>query len=238
MPSERYYIDHALNAGDLVAVKDHEMQHLVKVMRTQIGEEVELVNGRGVLAHAMLESISKSEAKLSVQSRTDSKEDIPLIMAQALPRINRLDNLLEKCTELGATEFWLFPGERSERKELTDHQLERLQAVCIAAMKQCGRLFLPKIVMKEKLSQWEKTPYPLLFGDVSENASVLSGQFKKGVIFATGPESGFTEHEMDQLQRLGGQGVKLNKHILRTDTAAIAACAFISWLTLKGSAKA
>ena len=126
------------------------------------------------------------------------------------------------------TQIWLFPGEQSERKQLSENQLERVKGILIAAMKQCGALWLPQLVEKPRLRDWPAFPYPAFFGDISPAAPYLSESWKRdkpkdGVLFLVGPESGFSTKEEDCLLRLEAQGVKLHSHILRTDTAALAA---------------
>ena len=189
MPAERYYIDQALQPGKQLSFEDQEFRHLAQVMRTKSGESIELVNGKGVLADATVDQISKKHAIVHVESiQKQSKPTMPVVLAQAIPRINRLDFILEKGTELGMTELWLFPGKHSERKDLTEHQLERMRGLAIAAMKQCGRLWLPQIVVKPPLKEWKSLDLPSYFGDLSSEAplfsKVLAGfTLEKGILF-------------------------------------------------------
>ena len=233
MAIERYYTDSDLKEGTPVTLGAQEFHHLTHVMRARSGDLVELINGRGTLAQARLDKIEKKEASLSVESAQHFPSNEPhLILAQGLPRSNRLDFILEKGTELGVSEIWLFPGEKSERQELSPNQEERAQLLLIAATKQCGRLWLPKLALKPKLKKWESLPGQAFFGDVSQKAPWLSSQIPdvraKEIIFFVGPESGFTPQEEEKLKELGAMGVKLHFNILRTDTAAIAALCLLS----------
>ncbi len=227
MPSERYFADASLTEGAEIVLVDAESRHLVSVMRTAQGETVELINGRGELAQARLEAIGKKSATLRVLSVTrDSAPVEPVILAQAVPRSNRLDTILEKGTELGATEFWLFPGGRSERQEFSANQEQRMQGILVAAIKQCGRLHLPKIEVKPPLRKWTDLPCKGYYGAVDPAAppfASVENAGDGGCIFFVGPEAGLTDHEEEKLRELGAQGVKLHSNILRTDTAGIAA---------------
>lgn len=224
MPIDRYFIDAPLEGS--VAIRDTEFHHMARVARLKVGERVELVNGKGALAVAELVEMEKREAWLSVVSVEQTPPPGRAhILAQAIPRLNRLDTIIEKATELGATEIWLFPGELSERKELTEHQLERLRAITVAALKQSGRLWLPKLEVKQTIQKWEKVACPCYFGDPEgKSFESVSGD----ALFLIGPESGLTDSEEKKLQQLLFQGVRLNPHILRTDTAAILAVGFLS----------
>jgi 16S rRNA (uracil1498-N3)-methyltransferase len=232
MPVERFFVDSPLKKGNNLALEGTELHHLAHVMRLKAGDSVELVNGCGELAEAQLVSLNKRQAQLTVLAVKKVPPAVPeIILAQAIPRINRLDFIIEKGTELGMTQIWLFPGRLSERKELTAHQMERLRAVAIAAMKQCGRLYLPEIVLKPPLQQWKELSQRVFFGDVDPAAQLFKlgrDEVTQGVLFFVGPESGFTEEEIGQLKKLHAQGVSLHPHILRTDTAALCALSLIS----------
>ncbi|MFQ5729035.1 MAG: RsmE family RNA methyltransferase, partial [Waddliaceae bacterium] len=227
MPADRFFYAFLLTPNQEVQLESKEFHHLKNVTRTKQGAVVELVNGQGQLASAILKKIGKNNALLQVNNVDKSPKPLhPLILAQAIPRIHRLDFILEKGTELGLTEFWLFPGHHSERKKLTEHQIRRLRALTIAAMKQCGRLYLPTISIKPPLSDWGSPQLPAFFGDLSPNAPPLfhawqQSPLKNEVLFFIGPESGFSDEEECTLRNFGATGVKLHQNILRTDTAAL-----------------
>lgn len=236
MPAERYYIDQLFADGETHELKDAEFHHLAHVMRTRKGEQVELVNGRGALAQAVVLNVGKDKAALVIESTKQiAEKKCNLVLAQALPKQNRLDFILEKGTELGVDSFWLFPGCTSVKKEFYPNQMERARLLTIAAMKQCGRLTLPTLEVKPPLERWTAlNDYAPFFGDVDPKAPLFGEAWKtsvpdsKPVLFITGPESGFTEKEIEILGTLKAKGVKLHPNILRTDTASIMALSLIS----------
>ncbi len=233
MPAERYYIETDLLSDDIISIEGVEFHHLTNVMRSKVGESLEIINGKGTLAFAVIKQLEKKKAIVVINKTIHvPKQEHQIILLQALPRLNRLDFIVEKGTELGMTELWLFPGERSERKELSKSQLERVQSLTIAASKQCGRLHLPKIIIQPALSKWTAFDYPLYFGDLNEKAPLLIDEMAKNseqhIAFCTGPEAGFGINEIQLLEKLGAKGVKLHSNILRTDTASIMALSLIS----------
>jgi 16S rRNA (uracil1498-N3)-methyltransferase len=231
MPQERYYIDSALQKGELVQLSGSEMQHMMRVMRTRVGDQVELINGKGILAQARLKDADKHAAHLEITSLYEEKQkNNSLILCQGMPRVNKLDFIIEKATELGVTEFRLFPAKRSEKKDLSVNQSERINTLIISAIKQSGRLFIPTVTLIDPIDKWSKPKETLLFGDLDPNAISITQKLKdlKEVIFVTGPESGLTSEEEYTLKSLGGIGVKINSHILRTETASIAAVAILA----------
>lgn len=232
MPDYRFYLESPLTEEDLT-IEGEEAHHLLHVMRARSGDTIELVNGKGALAEARVESCGKRDVHVHVTTiHRASPPSFPLIIAQAMPRFNRLDTLLEKGTELGMSELWLFSGDRSEKAELSDSQKERAHKIMVAALKQCGRLYLPEIRLLPPLKKWTETAYPLYFGTLEEGVPTLLKAWKpaKGAIFAVGPEKGFSLEELQLLKQLGGTGVTLHPNILRTETAPLAALSIMSQL--------
>lgn len=237
MPVERYFVEEPLQQGEQKWLLDTEFHHLAHVMRMRKGDEIELVNGQGALAQATIAEIRKDRALLEVATLTVAQARTPLlVLAQAFPKLNRLDFILEKGTELGVDEFWFFPGQQSIKKEITDNQLERFQALTIAAMKQCGRLFLPKVMVKPPIKKWTSLIGSAFFGDTEEGVPSFfqawqQASLQSPVIFCVGPESGWSKEEIEMLKKMGAQGVKLHSNVLRTDTASLVALSLIEhWL--------
>lgn len=223
MPHDRFYIDAPLKEKETLSLEGEEFNHLFRVMRKREGEGVELINGKGFLASARIESLNKLYAELFVIKTKETKPALPsLILVQALPKLSHLELIIQKATELGVSTFYLYPSTLSEKKELSQNQKKRLQQILIGAMKQCGRLDLPEI--KWGFPKLEGNVY---YGDLTEKAPPLS---KVGDLPATliiGPEKGFTQEELKSLRKQG-QGVSLGPYILRSETAALAGLAILA----------
>lgn len=227
MPVDRFFSDAEFSTNSEAILEEQEFHHLVNVLRCRVGESIELVNGRNQLASATIQKIEKRKAILKINA-VEKKDPSPiLILAQATPRFNRLEFILEKGTELGATEFWLFPGQLSEKVEFSANQVQRMHLIVISAMKQCGRLDLPKIVYKPPLLDWDGTLYPIIYGATSPSAPSLALSFPP-LIVLVGPEKGLSNSEITHLEKLKAKGYRLNPNILRTDTAALAFLSIIS----------
>jgi 16S rRNA (uracil1498-N3)-methyltransferase len=239
MPAERYFIDADLRPHQHQELAGSEFHHLAHVMRTRKGDSIEIVNGRGALAQAIVHDLAKDKVWLQIEEvYQEPPSSNRLILAQALSKQNRLDVILEKGTELGVDCFWLFPGHHSAKKECYPSQLERAYAMTIAAMKQCGRLYLPSIIIKPAIDEWnELAQSSAFFGDLDPIAPLFEVAWKKlnppsyPAIFITGPEGGFSQQETNLLKKQGAIGVKLHANILRTETASILALSLLShWM--------
>lgn len=239
MPHDRFYTSQTFVNDATLTLTDDEAHHLGRVMRIRVGERIELINGSGQLGQALVEQVEKRQVLLHLQEVINTPPpQHQIILAQALPRINRLDTIVEKGTELGITHLWLFPGQRSEKDELSTNQLQRVHALTISALKQCGRLYLPKIELKPPLAKWDFLPCPSFFGDLNEGAppflKAWSAAPDKDILFVVGPESGLTPEEIKRLKTLGATGVRLHQNILRTDTAPLVALSLIAHQQLCG----
>ena len=224
MPIERFYVDADLATGATVELSGAELHHLAHVIRLRPPKEAELVNGRGALATAQLLRLDTKKAVLQILHATHTPPPPPAItLVISMPRFSKLEWIIEKGTELGADAFFLFPSDCSENK------LERLRHLTIAALKQSGRLFLPSIQLYPNLKSCLQGDYPLYFGDTRPSAPLLLQTHPKPpLLFATGPEEGFTTEEIAILQAKGAIGVKLHKNILRAETAPLAALAVLA----------
>jgi len=230
MPSERFFYDKPLREKKTLTIEGEEAQHL-RVMRVNIGDEIEVINGKGQLAKASVIEFHKGKVDLLATQVFDSPlREESLILCLALPRFNRLEWVIEKGAELGVSAFWVFPGDLSEKKELSEPQSVRLRHLLIAAIKQCGRLDLPAITLKEPLAKWVRPQGTSLFGDTDPKAPRIATPYPHPIYFFSGPEKGFSQKELDLFHRWEAKGVSLHRNILRADTAPIAAAAILSTL--------
>lgn len=211
MPADRFYCRGSLTPGTIVTLEETEELHMRRVMRKKAGDIIELFNGNGILVEAQL-----LDSSLKVTKVLKEEKRPPLLtIAQAYIAPNKLDWLTEKCQELGAGALWLFPGDQSDKKTLSDSLLKRLKTLAINAAKQSGRLFLMDITIKPPLKEWP--PYEnLYFGSPKENAPRCS-ELPPDSIFVVGPERGFSAKE----EALLTKDVSLSPYTLRTETAAL-----------------
>src|SRR3990167_8777843 len=203
----RFFTPSKLTLKTPVALDDEELHHLKKVLRVKPGDKIELVNGKGDLGFAIYDD---PITLLSLQSAEKTLKLTALI--QAIPEKTHLEFILEKGTELGITEFHLFPAERSKLKELSPSTLARMNKILISALKQSKRLFLPTLHLHPKLPDlnlklYLASPQGKPFTPSPESSG-----------FIVGPESGFTPKEIDLFQnRYKAIPTKLSDNILRAE---------------------
>ncbi len=216
MPHNRFY--HPDLSPLQITLTGDEHSHLFKVMRAHEGTTLELIDGKGSLALGTVLTIDKKSAQIALSKKQHHNPPSETTLAQSLIKQPKLELVIEKCTELGITDFHLFPAEKSERDHLSDNNLLRLHNIIIAATKQCGRLYLPTIHIHSKIPLLKDAAYATLKG----NPPHLLSTNVKGLYI--GPEAGWSAHEEKQLQ---AKPVTLHSLTLRSETAAIVACSFI-----------
>ena len=163
-----------------------------------------------------------------------------ITICQALPKGDRIDLILQKCTELGAHDFRLFGGCRSVAKVREDQlkgKLERWNRITSEAARQCGRIDAPRVSwQQDALDAAGSSDHQLrliLWEDEREHSlkQALSAQEKPAsVVVAIGPEGGFDPLEVRHFSQHGFQPVSLGSRILRTETAGIAILAIMQYM--------
>lgn len=212
-------------------------------MRGTVGTSLELVNGRGEYGKAQAIAILKQKGKEQVRVLVEAiehgpKSAVKIHLIVAILRAQRLDDILEKGTELGMHQLSFYPAMRSEKVSFSPAQQQRMERILIAAMKQCGRFDLPTLSLLPPIAKWQADEFgcATYYGDLRSSAPAffraLDTELPPKIAFVTGPEAGFTETELDQLAQLHFQGVRLATHTLRAQTAPLAALSLLSQLAL------
>lgn len=220
MPQNRYFSPVSMKDGDHLFLRDEEHHYLRQVMRQRVGETIDLINGKGTLASGKIVSIEKNEtevALISVIEQTPPAFSLRLVLGFLKP--SHFEYACEKATELGVTSFCFFPAKLSEKREISEQYLKRLQNITLSATKQCGRLFLPSIVVKERLQECLDDSL-MLFGDLEASIPIKSLELSSSISLVIGPESGFSDQERMLLLQKGAKGVLLHQNTLRAETAA------------------
>lgn len=214
-----------------------ESNHLSRVLRLSVGAAVELFDGNGTLAQGTVEQIQRNQVTVRVtqSTHTPPRDAGKIILGVSYAKGQRFDWLVEKCTELGADHIAAVQFDRTVKLG-NDKALQRLSKITIAAAKQCGRVFLPKLTGPAKLTETVEAlrlEYPRntwIYGspDGGPLAETMNSPNAPGRIVFIGPEGGFTEAETDYFRSLGASAVSINENILRVETAAVAFCALLS----------
>lgn len=218
--------------------------HMVRVLRLGPGDSVQLADDKGMVHFGTINQVAKEWVAVKIVSSclaAESESAVPRItICQALPKGDKIDLILQKGTELGAHDFWLFGGRRSVAKvrdDQLDGKLERWNRIVSEAARQCGRIDVPEVSWRPsaveaandtgqelRLILWEGEK------DISLKEVLSVGGKPASVIVAIGPEGGFDPLEVRHFSQHGFQPVSLGSRILRTETASIAILAIIQYI--------
>lgn len=218
--------------------------HMVRVLRLETGDSVQLTDEKGMVHFGTINQVDKEWVTIKITSsspaiQTDSSAP-HITICQALPKGDKIDLILQKGTELGAHDFWLFGGRRSIAKIRADQQnskLERWNRITAEAARQCGRPDIPEVTWRpgavEAANDSGQGLRLILWEGEREHAlkDVLSAVGKpSSVTVAIGPEGGFDPLEVRHFTQHGFQPVSLGSRILRTETASIAILAVMQYI--------
>jgi len=237
----RLFTPQALEPGAEVRMEEKASHYLGRVLRVASGQGVVLFNGDGHEYACEVLRPARSGFVLRVDSRLPGLPEppVPVTVAQALSRGERMDQTLQKCTELGASAFQLLHTERVEvrlRGDKLDKRMAHWRGVLVAACEQCGRSRVPVLLDPLPLDEWllaEHDAVRLVLDPEAERSLAVVGAELGGapaVELLVGPEGGLSEAEMARIGARGVRRARLGPRILRTETAAPAALALLQGL--------
>ena len=227
-----FYTPHLTTDDKNLLISGEEHHHISHVFRRKVGDEILLTSGKGLLANSRISSISKKTLEVEILEITQQKYSKPE-MAVAFPLLkNKHDFLIvEKLTELGVKEFFPIITERTVRKPSGNTE-NKFEKIAVAAIKQCDNAFLPVInkctEIKELVQNLKDKNYisavALEFGQHKLISEIAKGS-EQSICLIIGPEGGFTKKEAEFFMENSVVSFTLGNHILRAETAAIAAAA-------------
>ena len=221
-------------------LSEEESAHCVRVLRYDRGDEILLTDGRGTTYHARIINPHPRHCEFEVlsQEKQEKTHNIYLHVAIAPTKnIERLEWMVEKCTEIGVDEITPLLCRFSERKNL---RIDRLEKIILSAAKQSLTPYLPKLneltdfatLMQEygKEAKGERREARGLDKYIAhcykDEKRELKDALQKGrdVLILIGPEGDFSEQEVERAIKEGFVPVGLGRSRLRTETAGVVAC--------------
>jgi 16S rRNA (uracil1498-N3)-methyltransferase len=227
----RFYCAHPLSVGAIIALPDHVAHH-VQVLRLAAGDRITLFNGEGGEYTATLTAIEKKRASAEVKTFSPREVELPyaITLAQALPETSKMDWIIEKAVELGATAIQPLAAQRCVVRlsdERAARKLAHWHGIIVAASEQCGRNRLPHLAQIADFNDWigqHDLHHRILLTPHAEQS--LSDWARhhppQAVALLVGPEGGFTEGEESAARAHGALALSMGPRVLRTETAGLA----------------
>lgn len=224
---------------DVITLSSEESRHLIKVLRKHIGDRITFTDGKGNVAITELMDYNKDGCQVQVMERQTkvNRRDFEFHLVVA-PTKNpdRMEWMVEKAVEIGVEKITFIICERSERKHLDINRMER---IAIAALKQSSGTYLPEIHLipfKDFIQSLERSSSDICkliawCEDIHQTPSIHEFVLNQNkIILMIGPEGDFSSKEVQFAQEQGFHEVTLGDKILRTETAAIYGTCAISLL--------
>ena len=246
MSLARFFVNQIPDRGS-VHLDESESHHAARVLRAHVGDDCLVFDGQGYEGFGTIESIHKRDVSISISAKRFAPRDHDgkLWFAIAMPKGDRQRNVIEKLVELGVDRLLPIESQRSVAK-LDDDSVAKLHRYGIEACKQCQRNRLmqidPPITLRSLFTHIDSQSctdrwilHPGIEGatlsnflksqtatrDASEERN--PGNVTKGILFAVGPEGGFTDEEIEQSSHHGFERLNLGERILRVETAVASA---------------
>jgi len=229
-----FFSQTGLSEKETLELSEETARHVIQVLRMQVGDRVELTDGNGSMAVATITAVQKKRCMVQVDEITRfSRPSFGLHLALAFTRnTSRNEWLLEKATEFGVSSIIPVVAERSVKEK---SKPDRWNSILRSALIQSRNVFLPvleaPLPIPLVLQRFNGLPQKLV-GHCMEDyrRQPLATEMKPGLetIVLIGPEGDFTPHEVEALYSGGFCGINLGNQRLRTETAAMAVCAYFN----------
>ncbi|MGI6065138.1 MAG: 16S rRNA (uracil(1498)-N(3))-methyltransferase [Bacillota bacterium] len=236
----RFFVEPSQVNNGIITILGTDVHHISKVLRLKEGDLVEAADSTGNVYRTELQSVHVNSVELKILSTilSPSEPEVEVYLLQGLPKGEKIDFIIQKCTEIGVKKIIPITTERSIIKltpEKGEKRLKRWQRIATEAAKQSGRGSVPEVYPVTEMGQalamlppdtviimpWEGE-------QVVSIKEVLTTLKPEGTFaLVIGPEGGFAREEVALAQKAGAQVVSLGPRILRTETAGMVALALV-----------
>ena len=212
---------------------DKTQSHYIhKVMRIKEGQNFSLFNQSGEF-EAKVENIIRGIVEFSVEKKLRSADNPTEIWLAFTPiKLNYLNLMIQKATELGVTRFIPLLSERTVVRKINE---KRVKKIIVEASEQSNRLNLPILDKLKNLEEFlkENINITILFGDLNSKNKKIDIKGDEPICILIGPEGDFSIKEREIISKMKNIiPININKNILRSETAAIAMISIISYTLL------
>ena len=229
---DRFFVEGVHAAGDRVALATDDARKLVTVLRKRSGDRVQIVDSGGI-AYAATLDVDGRHVRATLDELLDRgsvEAALQVTIAQAVPKGQKMDFVVEKATELGAFAIVPVRSARVIGHDTSPGKVERWRRIAKSAAQQSGRARVPPVAdvhdAAALFATFERFDRVYVAWELAE-AAPLRDTFDveladaTSVLVVIGPEGGFSADEVAQAVAAGARAISLGRRILRTETAAL-----------------
>ena len=218
------------NIAPITLLKGEEVNHIKNVLRKSIGDEIIICDGKNTDYLCRIENLGKKEIALKIIKSypTETESHLDLTLYQGLLKSPKQEMVIQKAVELGVGKITFMETERSVAKA-AENKLTRWEKIAKTAAMQSERGIIPAIDFTDFAQALEDfASTKILAYEKAEQRDF--GNITDTVALYIGPEGGFSQREIDKAAEKNIRTLSLGKSILRSETAAIAACSIVFYL--------
>ncbi len=235
---QKLFIDYT--PENKILLNGGQARHIAKSLRMKVGDVLTVCDGEGNDFGCQIEEITKDAVTLKVcyKQASSSEPSCKVTIYQGVPKGSKLEDVIQKCTELGAVRFVPVltkrcisrPDEKNAKKKT-----QRYAKIALEAAQQSGRGIIPEVsemvTLKKALAEDDSDVKIVFYEGGGEPLKKIIKTDAKTVSVYIGPEGGFEKEEVDEIVNSGAHCATLGARILRTQTAPVAALTAIMLLT-------
>ena len=229
----KFFVPGVHQIGDIINISGADAKHLTKVLRKAENDDIILCDAHQTDYKATILRVGDTaELKVIDKWANQAEPKIRVTIYQALPKGDKMEGIVKKCTELGISEIVPFKCARVIVKADEQKHTQRTakwQRTADESVKQCMRGAIPKVCQvmnfNEMVALAKNHRLAIMAYELCESVtlrSVLSGTDADDIGIIIGPEGGFEPTEVELAADAGINIVTLGKRILRVETAAAA----------------
>ena len=236
-----FFLPNAQPDDGILTLRQEDSHHIALSLRMACGDEITVSNGAGTLYRCTLEKITPDEVRARVYASDEAKTEPPyrLTLYQAVPKNDKLDMIVQKAVELGASEIVPFISAFCVKRPHEDKwqkQSARLARIAEEAAKQCKRGVIPTIAplldYEEMLARAREDELALFCYEGEGTRPLpacLSARAPRSISVIIGSEGGFSEKEASEALDAKLTLCGLGQRILRCETASLFALSALSF---------
>lgn len=223
-----------------IVVTGDVLVHLRDSLRITVGETLWLNNGLAVRYRVEITDVSRRAVTARVLERIQEppRQTPRLVLGQSLLKGEKMDWVIQKATELGVSEIVPIESQHSVvhlKADRVDHQLARWQRIALEAAQQSEQWRIPTVATPQALSALQTSlatgTLTLMLAERRDGKNLQTVNLPQdatgSILVLIGPEGGWSQEEAQIAEQAGMQPITLGEHILRAETAAIAAISIL-----------
>lgn len=238
----RFFLDDYELFENKILIRGEKYKHIVKSIRKKVGDDFQIVTADGI-HKVVIEDIDeeKLSCKILEKIKSNHESNIRIHFCQALAKSDKPESVFQRAVELGVTELIPFTSKRTVVRiddKNRQKKLARFEKVVEGASQQAKRDLIPEVsgilCFEDLLKLLEGKKVIFAYEGGGENLRDIIEYFRSSfepedIYIVIGPEGGFDEDEVSQMEKIGAKIVSLGERILRVETAGVALISILQY---------